>query len=206
MREFFLKEKPSLVEGESTAVAPDNDAAFGPWDSIAEFGEWYDGKGDIPNGLIIGVNQSDGTVARYEWNKPTGGTGQWVKIGSSAIAAYGETGRVTGGNESVDVDFQIPCPIVDGVPYNGIEMVEVEEDGFFVVDSHFNVGFCITPDNVSSWVGGISSSGSSSGSSSDQSSAISALRYQVNRIISILGDFYDQSDSTGDSDGKIMVE
>lgn len=207
MAEYISKQKPFAVSNGNGGMRASTNALDGPWESINAFETWYASKCSNPvpeNGTTIRITLSDGTMDKYEWNKPTNGTGKWTKVGSQALASFEEAGTVIGGNEDEEVNYQIPCPIVGGIPYNGINMVEVEEDGFFVVDPHFNVGFCITPDNVASWIGGITPSGG--GSSSDQSTAIAALRYQVNRIINILGDFYDQSDSTGGSDGKIEVE
>lgn len=68
------------------------DALYGPWNSINEFltflGEYYDATPSndmIPNSTIIGVYQSDGTIKRFEWRKPTNDSGSWVQIGEVNI-------------------------------------------------------------------------------------------------------------------------
>lgn len=96
---YFVTEKVG-ISADATGVSPRFDAQYGPWDSPNDYLDWIRGLVGDPNfnpksGVEIGVNQPDGTVKDYTWQKPTDGEGYWEtsdpEVGDISGAVYFNT-------------------------------------------------------------------------------------------------------------------
>lgn len=74
MIKYFTKERPSVIST-SDGILPTTSAFYGPWESQAQFLEWFSSVSDVeslPSGASVGIRLSDGTVEDYRIQNPSG--------------------------------------------------------------------------------------------------------------------------------------
>lgn len=98
--DYTVKSK-GIIKTSSTGIYPSIEALFGPWNSFEEFRTYLGSiilktvtDSDIPNGLEIGIKQSNNTLKRYKWTNPNDDDASWV-LCDAVESVNGKTGAVT---------------------------------------------------------------------------------------------------------------
>lgn len=133
-------------------LQPTIDALFGPWNSINEFQTFLEGyynntfsENMIPNSTIIGVYQTNGTIKRFEWKKPTNDSGSWVAA-SANVTINGKTGEtitltksdINGLNNvdnTADINKNVNSAVKDGNGNNISSTYETKTDAQAKIDA-----------------------------------------------------------------------
>lgn len=98
--DYAVKSK-GIIKTSSTGIYPSIEALFGPWNSFEEFRTYLGSiilktvtDSDIPNGLKIGIKQSDTTVKEYKWTNPSNAEASWV-LCNAVESVNNKTGQVS---------------------------------------------------------------------------------------------------------------